>query len=603
MTDHKREMTPLHIWLHVQSAFLGVIFILTLLLNSLLIFVLHKMKSRRSNRDCASYNIERSYMYLVYHLAISDMLGVILNIPFDIFQNAGVAYFFTTAGCKILPPFQLASTTAQAGTYVALSYHRFRAIVHPIRATLTVYKSFIMIAIIWATSICLSMPYVIVHHFNETDGCIEKWKPAAGTIYTFTIFVVQYAGPVMLMAAFYVTIARTLHDHRVAKELVHVPTQEDVRAHRHIVKMLVTIVTVYSVCMLPHHLYWIVIGFQQNVDETVNKAVSSISYLFTYSNSIANPIVFFFYNKESRYHLRRVFKKLFCPRTLDVPFEIKKWSATWSVGSKSESERTRERRSSKDHLKVDKLFPTKPGDSDLGVSLPWEAQVMTSYCSSESYRDYPSSPPLVGSIPEYPTSYGDPVEYTNDNTNSFMFAGEPQGTQIFTGESLVDNDDTGGKDDDVHVEIAECGRSGCDEECVTKENVGVTSKNNQGEVSEENDEGRCDEAPGLGEEDTETMPEAYEDDTARVQHMIERMIQDITQELSENESMNISYLSESLSNSDWEAIVSRGEGLNGSNLAGTSAQDLLKIMTGYQESEKDVNGFRERLEHMPETRM
>ena len=98
------------------------------------------------------------------------------------------------------------------------------------------------------------------------------------------------------------------------------------------------------------------------------------------------------------------------------------------------------------------------------------------------------------------------------------------------------------------------------------------------------------------------MPEVYEDDTVRVQHMIERMIQDITHELSENEGMNISNLGESLSNSDWEAIVSRGEGLNG-NLAGTSAQDLPTIMAGYQDSEKDVNGFRERLEHMPETRM
>lgn len=212
-SGHEKETTPLHIWLHFQSALLGVIFLLTVILNSLLLVVLYKMKSRRSNRDCASYNIERSYMFLLFHLALADILGVILNIPFDILGNAGIAYYFTTAGCKILPPFQLASTTAQAGTYVALSYHRFRAIVHPIRAKLTVCKSLIMIAIIWCISISLSMPYVIVHTFNETDeNCKEEWNASSSSIYTFAIFVVQYAAPVILMAIFYITIARTLHE-------------------------------------------------------------------------------------------------------------------------------------------------------------------------------------------------------------------------------------------------------------------------------------------------------------------------------------------------------------------------------------------------------
>ncbi len=186
----------------------------TLVLNTLLILVLRKMKSRRSNRDCASYNIERSYMYLLFHLASADMLGVILNIPFDVLGNAGIVYYFTNAGCQILPPFQLASTTAQAGTYVALSYHRFRAIVHPIRAKLTVCKSLIMIGIIWFISICLSLPYVIVQRFNETNNnCYEDWNAESSVnIYTFAIFVVQYAAPVILMAVFYVLIARTLHE-------------------------------------------------------------------------------------------------------------------------------------------------------------------------------------------------------------------------------------------------------------------------------------------------------------------------------------------------------------------------------------------------------
>lgn len=197
------------IWQRIHSGILGLIMLFTLVSNSLLIVVLKKMKSRRSNKDSASYNIEKSYMYLLFHLAFADMLSVILNIPFDIIESAGVHYHYHVIGCKLLMPLQLASTTAQAGTYVVLSYHRFRAIVYPIRANLTVCKSILMIGIIWSAGVCLSLPYVVV----LDENCGENWpqENLSSRIYTFTIFIIQYAVPVSLMAVFYLSIARTLH--------------------------------------------------------------------------------------------------------------------------------------------------------------------------------------------------------------------------------------------------------------------------------------------------------------------------------------------------------------------------------------------------------
>ena len=616
-SEHKHDMSAVHLWLHVQSALLGVIFLFALVLNTLLILVLRKMKSRRSNKDCASYNIERSYMYLLFHLALADMLGVILNIPFDILQNAGIVYYFTDAGCKILPPFQLASTTAQTGTYVALSYHRFRAIVHPIRAKLTVYKSLIMIAFIWFISTGLSLPYVIVLKFNATNNtCPEEWNNSSMTIYTFAIFVVQYAAPVTLMAVFYVSIARTLHEHRVAKELIHVATQEDVRSHKHIVKMLVTIVTVYGVCMLPHHLFWIVTSFVTNVDKTAYDTISSVSYLFTYSNSVANPLVFFFYNKESRYHLKRFFKKLFCARTIDVPFEIKKWSATWSGVTRSDSQRPHDnRKNSKDLLKLDQLFPPRPGDSELGVSLPWEAQVMSSHASSESYRDYPASPPFPATL-----SPDDPLECTNCTANPLVYVGVPQ--NINPSETTLD---TVHENEENGMGIDACAENfsgGCENDDIRGEKAGEYDpqncrNGNEGSIGSaeeclEEGESENDQKEVLGNEDGEKIPwdedetdiASDEDDTTRVQRMIERMVQDIRHELKQHGSMNgirklddILNLSESLSNGEWDGKNS-GESINNS-LIHLGSQDL----AGYQGNVKDISELREHLKSLPETRM
>jgi hypothetical protein len=388
--------------------------------------------------------------------------------------------------------------------------------------------------------------------------------------------------------------------------------------------MLVTIVTVYGVCMLPHHLFWIVAGLE-SIDPTTKTTVWSLSYLFTYSNSVANPLVFFFYNKESRYHLRRFFKKIFCARTMEVPFEIKKWSATWSGVSRTDSQRPNDRRSSKDLLKLDKLFPPKPGDSDLGVSLPWEAQVMTSPVSSESYRDYLSSSP----IPEHSISPADPLEYTNDTTNPFMYAGVPQGTQTGPNkppldivheneERHMDNDacakDVSGgcEDSDSDKETGGSGKLNSengDEVSVGSTEEGIEekeSKNDQEGASEILDDG---EIP-WDEEETEIASDIYEDDTARVQHMIEQMMQDIRHELKQEGAMNgmrklddILNLNESSSNGEWE-IMNSGQGLNGILVyLDTSSQDLVKDTTGYQGSENDISKLKKHLESLPETRM
>ena len=372
--------------------------------------------------------------------------------------------------------------------------------------------------------------------------------------------------------------------------------------------MLVTIVTVYGVCMLPHHIFWIVGGLE-DVDQTVYDTVSNIIYLFTYSNSVANPLVFFYYSKESRYHLRRFFNKLPCARTIDVPFEIKKLSATWSGVSKSDSQRPHDRNSSKEHLKLDKLFLPKPGDSDLGVSLPWEAQVMTSHASSGSYRDYLSSPPLH----PHSLSPEDPLEHTNYTTNPFLYAVIPEGTQTNPTETILDilheneesfTDDNACaedvfevcEDDDPGEETGGCGEPKCENgsEDSVDSTEGYMSGHDQEGMSEIKDEG------GLpwDEEETETASDSDEDDTARVQHMIERMIKDIRQELKQDGdgAMNgmrkledILNLNESSSNGEWY-----GEGFNG---------DTVKDMTGYQESEEDILGLKKHLESLPETRM
>lgn len=395
--------------------------------------------------------------------------------------------------------------------------------------------------------------------------------------------------------------------------MVHVPTQDDVRSHKRIVKMLIAIVTVYSVCMLPHHLYWMIIELKK-VDSSVSETILSISYLFTYSNSVANPFVFFFYSNESRYHLKRFFHKLVCSRKMDVPFENKNWSGTWSGVSRGDSQRPVERSSSKEHLKLDKLFPPKTGESELGVSLPWEAQVMTSQASSESYRDYPSSPP----IPGMSISREDPLEHRCDTANPFFYADLPPHISKMNSNKVIQNvvqNNECLKEDGKSVWYSGEETVGCDEDnrgdLSVKSIEGFVSDH----LSESNQEEEVSKVRGEDEEITwdeeKTVSDIFEEGTTRLQHMIDRMIQDIRHDLNQDSGMNgtrkpgdILNLNESSSNSVWEATMNAEGSTNSVTLAEISAEDLLiGDMKGFYGSGKDLSEFRKQLECLPETRM
>lgn len=310
--------------------------------------------------------------------------------------------------------------------------------------------------------------------------------------------------------------------------------------------------------------------------------IGSIAYLFTYSNSVANPVIFFWYNKESRYHLRRFCLKFCCcSRNMEVPFEIRisKWSATWSGNSKTDSSNPHEGKhiAKADDVKLNP-FKAKPGDSDMGVSLPWEAQILNSHTScNDEYQDITRDAlPLPAQNTFVYTSY--PPASPFDKVVPRNDCSPPQGET----PGLVEPS-----------EIAtEAG------EKAPEKVVRVLSFD---DVKEEEEE-----------------ESSSEDETKRVEDLIKKMMDDITFEMTNNADNgfnrfdHFSLLKDSSSTIELETGDETEPDHDSVTCLGPqkvfSSQDLIKDMISLlenspQETEGDMSALREHLKNLPETRM
>ena len=348
--------------------------------------------------------------------------------------------------------------------------------------------------------------------------------------------------------------------------------------------------------MLPHHLFWIINEFNTMPADSYG-VIDTIAYLFTYSNSVANPVIFFWYNKESRYHLRRFcLKCCCCSRNTGLPFEVRinKWSATSSGNSKTDLSNPHEGKhiAKADHMKLNP-FQVKPGDSDLGVSLPWEAQILNSHTScNDEYQDITRDTlPL-------------PVQ------NHFVYTSYLPGSPI---AKVVPRDDFSPQQGETSgvVEPSEIATEEGEEAPEKVERVLSFE-----DVKEEGEEEK--------EEEEEEDDDDDDDETKRVEDLIKKMMDDITFEMTKDVTNNtdngvnvfdrFSQLNDSSSTFELETGDEAETDYGSVTCLETgpqkifSSQDLIKDMISLfenspQGTDGDRSALREHLKNLPETRM
>lgn len=281
----------------VQQICYGMIFVLSMAGNAAMLAVLlHRGTRLLSRKDI-----------LLLNMIVAESAVAITSIPLDftlLFLNDG--WLFGPFMCHILWPMQTAPFGALVLTLTAMSIQRYKGIVHQMRSRNAGRKSsFATVIFIWLFSLIIVVPYGVFLRLEEGQ-CSETWGEIGSQVYTVGLFAFHYVIPLTIITFCYARIAiRIRHGQREGASIIsgtHKARLKRSRRHVRAMRMVILFVVVFAVCMLPHQVVWLWITFGKEVNYSDN--LLTFAYMFTFTSSFANPLVYFTQNPALKAKLK-----------------------------------------------------------------------------------------------------------------------------------------------------------------------------------------------------------------------------------------------------------------------------------------------------------
>ena len=283
---------------------------------------------------CSSKKMRKSSNFLILNLSICDLVTPVISIPFDFaLEERGYSWFYGKTMCKFIWPCATLTTTSSSLILAAISFDRYRFLMHPFKTKLS-WKQIQMIAVLsHIMSLLCVLPYIYVLELRG-DNCVENWPDGFPFRkgYTLLLFLVQYAIPLVFMVVMYALAISNLRvsSHRVRKwtnediDISNVKRGENLHwlksPNAKATRMFVVVVVVFAVFMFPNQVLWLWLDIGENESSPNLPTVKVICWLFTYTNSVGNPLIYFKFNRDFSKGLKRLAMCLAC-RTRRRVFE------------------------------------------------------------------------------------------------------------------------------------------------------------------------------------------------------------------------------------------------------------------------------------------
>ncbi|XP_022108112.1 neuromedin-U receptor 2-like [Acanthaster planci] len=271
--------------------------------------------------------------YLLVNLAVADMLVCLQAFFYHLVAHESCAllhYIPSSFGgrelyCRLLTSRFLTWAFSYASAYCLslVTLERYVAIVYPLKyeRKLTTVRMKSLIALAWAMSVSLSMPFLFttepIDEPDQTCSTITYPHQAFPSVVSVVAFVTAYLLPVILMTLAYYKMQATLKRQAKALNLQHAraAAYDLVIARQRLVSML--IIVLGALLILWAQSYIGILICLHPTEESYFTFCGSIEYSYVrgfsdfafYLNSAINPVIYEFKYKKFRQGL----KAAFCP--------------------------------------------------------------------------------------------------------------------------------------------------------------------------------------------------------------------------------------------------------------------------------------------------
>ncbi|CAH6785692.1 G-protein coupled receptor 83 [Phodopus roborovskii] len=287
----------------VLSLAYAVIIMISLFGNTLVcqVFVKHK-------------EIKKSTGLLIFNLAISDILIILLNSPFAVARFLTGQWVFGRIMCHVSRFAQYCSLHVSTLTLMAVAMDRHRVILHPMKPRLTHSQSLTVVAVIWSIAVFLALPHAIYQNmftFMSTDGiarsyCLPAFPGPSQLVSKYVdlgTFVLLYILPLMVIVVTYSHLGKRLWIQNAIGDASARQLMAHYQKRKKSIRMLILIVLVFAVCWFPLNFYVVLISSAGVENDSV---LFYAFHWFAMSSTCYNPFIYCWLNRSFRAKLRSI---------------------------------------------------------------------------------------------------------------------------------------------------------------------------------------------------------------------------------------------------------------------------------------------------------
>ncbi|XDV43967.1 hypothetical protein PO909_012343 [Leuciscus waleckii] len=285
-----------------------IIFVLALVGNSLVVYIVARKRAMRT-----ATNI------FICSLAVSDLLITFFCVPFTLLQNISSEWLGGVLVCKTVPFVQTTAIVTGILTMTCIAIERYQGIVYPLKMKrqYTPKRAYKMLGLVWIAAVMVGSPMLFVQQLEVKYDflydhhhvcCHERWHSLVHRqVYTTFMMVALFLLPLAAMLFLYsrigieLWIRKRVGDSSVLSAMNHREINKISRKKKRAVKMMITIVLLFTVCWAPFHIVHMLFEYndlEKKYDEVTVNMIIAVVQAIGFSNSFNNPIVYAFMNEN-----------------------------------------------------------------------------------------------------------------------------------------------------------------------------------------------------------------------------------------------------------------------------------------------------------------
>ncbi|XP_055852519.1 RYamide receptor [Episyrphus balteatus] len=249
--------------------------------------------------------------FFIANLAVGDILMSMFCVPFSFVSILILNYWpFGIVLCHLVNYSQAVSVLVSAYTLVAISIDRYIAIMWPLRPRITKRYAKCIIAAVWLIALMTAFPIPIVSKLAQPDMwhvqcdryiCHEDWPSSEQNFYyTIALLTLQFVIPLSVLIFTYTRIAIAVWGKRPPGEAENSRDQRMARSKRKMIKMMVTVVIVFTICWLPFNILVLLLNDESFIEWTPLPYFWFAFHWLAMSHSCYNPIIYCYMNARFR---------------------------------------------------------------------------------------------------------------------------------------------------------------------------------------------------------------------------------------------------------------------------------------------------------------